>query len=60
MTARAALKQSDLKRFATVAKDQDMTIEVEIDGKVIRFIPGIPNVRPQPHNDVDEYEDVRL
>lgn len=60
MTARAALKQSDLKRFATVAKDQDMTIEVEIDGKVIRFIPGIPNVRPQDDEPVDLGKDIRV
>lgn len=60
MTKSAMVKQSDLNRLAHVAKANDMTIEVEIDGKVIRFIPGIHATNPQQKDDVDEYADVRL
>lgn len=37
MTARAAIKQSEIRRLAVVAKQEGVQIEVEIDGRVIRI-----------------------
>lgn len=39
MTARAAIKQSDLRRMAAIAKAQGVRVEIEIDGKIIRVAP---------------------
>ena len=60
MTAPALLKQSDLNRLAAVAKAKDMTNEVEVDGKVFRFIPGIHTTRPQEEEPVDLGKDIRV
>lgn len=43
MTASALLKQSDLKRMATIAKQQGVRVEVEVGGKIIRISPDIPD-----------------
>lgn len=59
MTAPAAIKQSDLNRLATVAKANEMTIEVEVDGKLYRFIPGIHAPKPQEEETVDLGKGIR-
>ena len=40
MTARAAISQAELKRMATVAKAEGVSIEIETGGKKIRVIPA--------------------
>jgi hypothetical protein len=60
MTAPAAIKQSDMKRLATIANEHAMTIEVEADGKVYRFIPGIHAPRLQEEETVDRGKDICL
>ncbi len=44
MTAPAAIKQSDLRRMASIVKSEGVRIEVEIDGKIIRVSPDIPDI----------------
>jgi len=41
MTASALVKQSDLKRMATIAKEQGVTVWIEIDGKRVGVSPDI-------------------
>ncbi len=60
MTARAAIKQSEMTRLAQVAKANEMTIEVEADGKVFRFIPGIHVTKPQEEETVDRGKNITL
>lgn len=43
MTARAKVSQADLKRMATVAKSENVTVEIEVDGRKIRVVPVIPD-----------------
>lgn len=38
MTARAAIKQSDLKRMAAIAKQEGVVVEIENNGIKIRII----------------------
>ncbi|WP_085032288.1 hypothetical protein [Ensifer aridi] len=40
MTAKALIKQSDLKRLAAVAKEYGVRIEVEIEGMILRIAPN--------------------
>lgn len=37
MTARAAIKQSDLKRMAAIAKSEGVVVEIENNGVKIRI-----------------------
>lgn len=37
MSAKAVIKQAELRRLAVVAKQEGVSIEVEIDGRVIRI-----------------------
>lgn len=60
MTARAAIKQSDLTRLAQVAKANAMTIEVEADGKIFRFIPGIHASKADEEETVDRGKHLTL
>ncbi|ASJ58942.1 hypothetical protein KEM44_20875 [Sinorhizobium meliloti] len=60
MTAPAAIKQSDLNRLANVAKANAMTIEVEVGGKLYRFIPGIHAPRLQEEETVDRGKNICL
>lgn len=60
MTAKAAIKQSDLTRLADVANAKKMTIEVEADGKLFRFIPGIHTPRQQDDEPIDRGKDIVL
>lgn len=58
MTTPALVKSADLKRMATVAKRDGVRVEIEIDGKIIRVAPDIPDThRPKP---VARYEDFDL
>lgn len=47
MTASALVKQSDLKRMATIAKEQGVRVEIEVNGKIIRVSPDIPDTHNQ-------------
>lgn len=60
MTAPAAIKQSDLNRLANVANANRMTIEVEVDGRLFRFIPGIHATKIQEEETVDRGKDICL
>jgi hypothetical protein len=44
MTASALVKQSDLKRMATIAREQGVRVEIEFNGRVIRVMPDIPDI----------------
>jgi hypothetical protein len=44
MTASALVKQSDLKRMAHIAKSEGVRVEIEVNGKIIRVSPDIPNI----------------
>jgi len=51
MTASALVKQSDLKRMAQIAKSEGVRVEIEVNGKIIRVCPDIPDIHKQ--DDVD-------
>lgn len=58
MTTPALVKSADLKRMAAIAAKTGMRVEIEVDGKIIRVAPDIPdNHRPKP---VARYEDFDL
>lgn len=42
MTNRPPIKQGELNRLAAVAKRNNLTIEVEAEGVMIRMYPGSP------------------
>lgn len=42
MTPSALIRQADLKRMASIAKELGVSIEVEIEGKTIRVSPNPP------------------
>lgn len=44
MTASALVKQSDLKRMANIAKSEGVRVEIEVNGKIIRVTPDIPDI----------------
>jgi hypothetical protein len=44
MTTPAAIRQSDLRRVVTMAKESGCTIEVEKDGFKIRVMPDNPDI----------------
>jgi hypothetical protein len=44
MTASALVKQSDLKRMASIAKSEGVRVEIEVNGKIIRVTPDIPDI----------------
>ncbi len=39
MTARASIKQADLRRMAAVAKQEGVSVEVDIEGRTYRVRP---------------------
>ena len=43
MTTPALIKQADLKRMAEIAKTQGVRVEFEVDGKIFRVAPDIPD-----------------
>ena len=47
MTARATIKQSDLRRMAMVANDQNVMIEIETAAGKVRVMPNIPVIPAQ-------------
>lgn len=47
MTATALVKQSDLKRMATIAKSEGVRVEIEVNGKIIRVAPDIPTINSE-------------
>ncbi|MCC2612651.1 hypothetical protein [Neorhizobium petrolearium] len=40
MTFKALVKTADLKRMASVAKSENVTIELEVDGVIVRVKPN--------------------
>ncbi|NTJ46838.1 hypothetical protein G6K93_07400 [Agrobacterium rhizogenes] len=44
MTASALIKESDLHRMAKIAKRDGVRVEIEVNGKIIRVSPDIPNI----------------
>lgn len=44
MTASALVKQSDLKRMATIAKEQGVTVWIEINGKRVGISPDTSTI----------------
>lgn len=56
MTAPALIKQAELDRMAVIAKKRGVPIELEVDGRIFRVLPDIPdNHKPKP---VVNYEDI--
>jgi hypothetical protein len=57
MTTPALVKSADLKRMAAAVKRDGVRIEIEVNGKIVRVTPDIPdNHRPKPvarHEDFD-------
>lgn len=51
MTRPALLRQADLKRMAAVAKSENVTVEYEIDGVIVRVKPY---EAPKPDDSSDE------
>lgn len=47
MTAPAVIKQSELRRVVSMAKEAGVTIELEKNGVKIRVIPETPNIHIQ-------------
>lgn len=43
MTVSALIKESDLHRMAKIAKRDGVRVEIEVNGKIIRVSPDIPN-----------------
>lgn len=49
MTAPALIKQAELDRMAAIAKKRGVRVEVEVNGKIFRVSPDIPdNHKPEP------------
>jgi len=58
MTRAALVKESDLHRMAKIAKRDGVRVEVEVNGKIVRVSPDIPDIhRPAS---VARYEDFDL
>lgn len=58
MTTPALVKSADLKRMAAAVKRDGVRIEIEVNGKIVRVTPDIPdNHRLKP---VARYEDFDL
>jgi hypothetical protein len=43
MTAPALIKQAELRRMATIAKREGVRVEVEVNGRIFRISPDIPD-----------------
>lgn len=43
MTSPALVKSADLKRMADIALEKGVRVEIEVDGKIIRVAPDIPD-----------------
>ncbi|WP_430438950.1 hypothetical protein [Shinella sp.] len=49
MTAPALIKQAELRRMATIAKREGVRVEVEVNGRIFRISPDIPDDhKPEP------------
>ncbi len=44
MTTPALIKRADLKRIADIAKQKGVRVEIEINGRIIRVSPNIPEI----------------
>lgn len=44
MSAIALIREADLKRMAKIAREGGVRVEIEIDGKLIRVAPDIPDI----------------
>jgi hypothetical protein len=56
MSVRALVSEADLRRFAKIAKEHNVRVEVEVDGKIIRVAPdnpALPSTKIQPYHDFD-------
>jgi hypothetical protein len=58
MTSKAIVKAADLKRMANIAKANNVTVWIEIDGKRIGISPEMPAV--QATKPLAKYEDFDL
>ena len=58
MTARAIIKQSELRRMAAIATEQNVTVEFETPEGKVRFMPNIPNTATQ--TPIDKSKGIRL
>lgn len=54
MTAPALVKSADLKRMATVAKRENVTVWVEIDGRRFGVSPDIQDINRQKKVDLPD------
>lgn len=53
MTAPALVKQSELKRMAAIAKSEGVPVELEVEGRIYRVLPDIPNNHKPEASDID-------
>lgn len=58
MTTPALVKSADLKRMATIAKRENVTVWVEIDGRRFGVSPDIQS--KSKRDDLDDIEEIRL
>lgn len=56
MTSRAFLKYADLKRMAVLAKSENVAVEYEVDGVIVRVKPyEAPQEQDQPDKLPDDF-----
>lgn len=53
MTMTALVKQSDLKRMAAIAKEQGVSVSIEVNGKIITVSPDIRSLEPKSTIDAE-------
>lgn len=58
MTTPALIRAADLKRMATIAKSQGVTVWIEIDGRRVGVSPELPAI--QQEKPVEKYKDFDL
>ncbi len=52
MTASALVKQADLKRMATIAKSQGVTVWIEVNGQRVGVSPDTTDIRKKKSVDL--------
>lgn len=53
MTVPALVKQSELKRMAAIAKSEGVPVELEVEGRIYRVLPDIPNGNKPEASEID-------
>jgi hypothetical protein len=56
VTRKAFIKQSDMRRMASVAKEFGIRVEVEVDGVLVRFAPDNGQREPEDFATLAEWQ----